>query len=231
MRNASRSAASQLVAVSLAACLWPLCPTALAQTPPHALDRSPEAAARRGGDATQGVRVDRVCTRLFDGRGEKVLVQQPGREATASATPGCRADNTAPKTAHNPAEAGSQIKAVAPSPKVPPITAGAAQVDRALSRERQVGTQIAPRVSAGRLSATLVTSGTAVFLLQSSLWTYLLILGLPLWQHVDLLPIVDTAASDESATSPSARDADDEQAVTNVFDPQGRGRTGSRGRG
>jgi hypothetical protein len=67
-----------------------------------------------------------------------------------------------------------------------------------------------------------------VFLLQSSLWTYLLILGLPLWQHVDLLPIVDTAASDESATGPSARDADDEQAVTNVLDPRGRERSGSR---
>jgi hypothetical protein len=57
----------------------------------------------------------------------------------------------------------------------------------------------------------------------------LLILGLPLWQHVDLLPIVDTAASDESATGSSAPDADDEQAVTNVLDPQSRGRGGSRG--
>jgi len=232
MRNAFRSAARQLLAASLAACLWPLCPIALAQTPSHTIDRGPEAAAQRGGDATQGVRLNRVCTRLFDGRGEKVLVQRPGREAAASATPACRASDTAPP----PAEASSHVKgatpsqkAVAPSPKaLPPITAGAVQVDRALSEERQGGTQIAPRVSAGRLSATLVTGGTAVFLLQSSLWTYLLILGLPLWQHVDLLPIVDAAASDESATGPSARDTDDEQAVTNVLDPQGRERSGSR---
>jgi hypothetical protein len=227
MTNASRSAASQFVAVSLAACVWPLCPTALAQTSPHALDRSPEAAARRGGDAAQGVRVERVCTRLFDGRGEKVLVQRPGREAAASASPVCRADNAAPKAA----EANSQVKPIAPSLELPPITAGAAQVDRALSRDRQARTPMALRVSAGRLSATLVTGGTAVFLLQSSLWTYLLILGLPLWQHVDLLPIVDTAASDEGATGEAAPDADDEQAVSNVLDAQGRGRPESGGRG
>lgn len=227
MTNASRSAASQFVAVSLAACLWPLYPTALAQKSPHAVDRSPEAAAKRGGDAAQGVRVDRVCTRLFDGRGEKVLVQRPGREAAASASLGCRADNAAVKAA----EGNSQVKAVAPSFKVPPITAGAAQVDRALSRDRQARTPMAPRVSAGRLSATLVTGGTAVFLLQSSLWTYLLILGLPLWQHVDLLPIVDAAASDEGADGEAAPDADDERAVTHVLDTQGRGRAGSGGRG
>jgi hypothetical protein len=227
MTIAFRSAASRLVAVGLAACIWPLYMTALAQTSPHTADRSPEAAARRGGEAGQGVRVDRVCTRLFDGRGEKVLVQRPGREASASAAPGCRADSVATK----PAEASSQVKTVAPSPKAPPITAGAAQVDRALSRDRQVGTQIAPRVSAGRLSATLVTGGTAVFLLQSSLWTYLLILGLPLWQHVDLLPIVDTAASDDGATGQSTSDADDDLAVTNVLDAQGRRRAEPGGRG
>jgi hypothetical protein len=174
--------------------------------------------------------VDRVCSRLFDGRGEKVLVQRPGREAAASATPGCRADNTVPK----PAEARGQVKGatpvVMPAPKGPPITAGAAQIDRSLSRDRPAGTPIAPRVSAGRLSATLVTGGTAMFLLQSSLWTYLLILGLPLWQHVDLLPIVDTADSDDGATRTSATDADDERAVSNVLDTRGRGRAGPGGR-
>ena len=208
--------------------------TALAQNSAHSVDRSPEAAARRGGDAGHGVRVDRVCTRLFDGRGEKVLVQRPGREASASAsaTPDCRPDRTATKpvaaSAPVKTEPLSQAKTVVPSTNVPPITAGAAQVDRALSRDGQTGTQIAPHVSAGRLSATLVTGGTAVFLLQSGLWTYLLILGLPLWQHVDLLPIVDAAASDDGATGQSAPDGDDEQAVTKVLNTQGPG-LGGRG--
>ncbi len=232
MRDASRSAANRLMALSLAACLWPLCPAALAQTSPHPPDGGPEAAGRRGGDTPHGVRVDRVCTRLLDGRGEKVLVQRPGREASAPATPGCRADNAAPKPAE--ARGPAPVKAVpvpAPSPKEPPITVGSAQVDRALSRDRPAGIPITQRVSAGRLSATLVTGGTAVFLLQSGLWTYLLILGLPLWQHVDLLPIVDTAAADDGATSESAPDADDERAVTHVLDAQARGRAGPGGRG
>jgi len=182
--------------------------------------------ARRGGDVARGVRADRICTRLFDGRGEKVLVKRPGRDGAASATPDCRADKPLTK----PSKADDQVKTVAPSSKVPPITAGAAQVDRALSRDRQSGTPMAPRVSAGRLSATLVTGGTAMFLLQSSLWTYLLMLGLPLWQHVDLLPIVDAAAGDDGATGDSAADADDDRAVTQVLDAQGGGRSGPKGR-
>jgi hypothetical protein len=83
------------------------------------------------------------------------------------------------------------------------------------------------RVSAGRLSATLVTGGTAMFLLHSSLWAYLLVLGLPLWQHVDLLPIVDRADDDEDPTA--APDADEEQAVTRVLATRGP-RRGSGGR-
>jgi len=183
------------------------------------------AAAKRGGEVAQGVRADRVCTRLFDGRGEKVLVKRPGHQETASDTPGCRADKAVAK----PPEAEEQVETVAPRSKMPPITAGAAQVDRALSRDRQPGTPIAARVSAGRLSATLVTGGTAMFLLQSSLWTYLLVLGLPLWQHVDLLPIVDTAAGDDAASDDPASDADDERAVTHVLDPKGHGRSGPGG--
>ena len=106
----------------------------------------------------------------------------------------------------------------APGAKMPAITAGAAQVKDAPARDPGANAPIPTRVSAGRLSATLVTSGTAMFLLQSSLWTYLLILGLPLWRHVDLLPIVDTAtASTDGIENPSS-DADEERAVTHVFD-------------
>jgi hypothetical protein len=57
-----------------------------------------------------------------------------------------------------------------------------------------------------------------MFLLQSGLWTYLLILGLPLWQHVDLLPIVDKAAENDPATPDAAPDSDAERAVNRVLD-------------
>jgi hypothetical protein len=68
------------------------------------------------------------------------------------------------------------------------------------------------------LSATLVTGGTAVFLLQSGLWTYLLLLGLPLWKHVDLLPIVDAAAHETDAAVDGADEAGEDSAVTDVLD-------------
>jgi len=232
MMNTSPSTASRLAAVSLAACLCAACPTALAQDAPRALDRSPAAGARQGGDFAQGVRVDRACNRLFDGRGEKIRAGGAGGAAGASIARDCRAQGTPSK----PIQATKQLKTapptfqvmgVAPTPEAHPITAGSVQAEDASPRDRSARAPIPRRVSAGRLSATLVTSGTAMFLLQSSLWTYLLILGLPLWQHVDLLPIVDKATDDEAATG-DAPDPDVERAVTHVLDAQ-RPRRGDAG--
>jgi hypothetical protein len=77
------------------------------------------------------------------------------------------------------------------------------------------------RVTAERLSATVLTGGAAIWLLQSGFWTYLLILGLPLWWHVDLLPIVDSAADDDEHRADGASaGADEERAVAHVL--QGR---------
>jgi len=67
----------------------------------------------------------------------------------------------------------------------------------------------------------VLTSGVAIWFLQSSFWTYLLILGLPLWRHVDLLPIVDKA-SDEAAhpTDAAGAGADEERAIARVLQAQ-----------
>ena len=48
------------------------------------------------------------------------------------------------------------------------------------------GAPLVVRVTPERLSATVLTGGTTLWLLHSGFWTYLLILGLPLWRHVDL---------------------------------------------
>ncbi|HEU5284218.1 MAG TPA: hypothetical protein VFU53_10420 [Burkholderiales bacterium] len=76
---------------------------------------------------------------------------------------------------------------------------------------------------AGRVGAAVLTGGAVIWLLQSSLWTSLLILGLPLWRHVDLLPIVDRAADVPVTRSPK-REATEEQAVADMLDAK-RGRS------
>lgn len=64
----------------------------------------------------------------------------------------------------------------------------------------------------------MLTGGAAIWLLHSSVWTSLLILGLPLWRHVDLLPIIDHTQDDEDAPPPAAVDAAEERAVADMLD-------------
>jgi hypothetical protein len=81
-------------------------------------------------------------------------------------------------------------------------------------------------VTPERLTAVVITGGTALFLVQSSFWTYLLVLGLPLWRHVDLLPIVDTEMDDDSPGAlPSheekeEEEGEEERAVADVLGTQ-----------
>ncbi len=75
-------------------------------------------------------------------------------------------------------------------------------------------------VTPERLTAVVITGGTALFLVQSSFWTYLLILGLPLWRHVDLLPIVDTEMDDDSPGTLPSHDEEEERAVADVLGTQ-----------
>jgi hypothetical protein len=62
---------------------------------------------------------------------------------------------------------------------------------------------------AERMSAALVSGGVLWFL-HSSFWASMLLLGFPLWRHVDLLAIVarvDSASPTDSAVSPIREDA------------------------
>jgi len=201
------------MAVSLIACIGAVFPMAFAQPAPQ--ERGPEAGARQGGGPALGVRVDQACNRLFDGRGQKVYGGRGG-EAGAAVTKACPPAAAAAQP--KPVETSKPLMAVAPSPALPPMAMGPVHAGEASPRDRDAHTSIAQRLTPERLSATLVGGGTAMFLLQSSLWTYLLILGLPLWQHVDLLPIVDKAAENDGAAADAAPDSDAEQAVTRVLD-------------
>jgi hypothetical protein len=81
-------------------------------------------------------------------------------------------------------------------------------------------TPLAARVTPERLGATVLTSGAVIWFLQSSFWTYLLILGLPLWRHVDLLPIVDGAADAAEHPADATAGAEEERAVAHVLQAQ-----------
>jgi len=228
MTHPLRFTVSRLAACSLIACLSTAGAAALGQTAPETPDSSAQTSPNQVGPADRGGSVYRSCTRVFDGRGEKVLAGQIGSAAGNTAEcPAARAPaHPAEATAEvKPPEPEKQIKprvdkpakVVAPTAPAPAITAGHTVADPS---ENEVDTPMAPHISAGRLSATLVTGGTAVFLLQSALWTYLLLLGLPLWKHVDLLPIVDTAAHEADTGVGGVDVADEDTAVTDVLEPR-----------
>jgi hypothetical protein len=215
--NVHRSFARRLVALSLVAAAWTAGATALAQTSPGTLD----------GDAAAGHGRDR-CPSLFDGRGERVLIEQDRTAVGSSFSRDCpsysrrspRADAEQPNAAQKPQAAEHDLA-------VPGLAAGSVQVDEPAAAEQGENAPLAVRITPGRLSATVLTSGTAIWLLQSGFWTSLLILGLPIWRHVDLLPIVDAASDDQSATNLAAQDADEERAVARVLQAQGPQQTGT----
>jgi hypothetical protein len=233
MTNPLRFTASRLAACGLILCLSTAGAAALGQTTPETFDSSAQTSASQIGPVDRGSRVYRPCTRVFDGRGEKVLAGQTDGAAGRTAAD-CRAPRAPPPPMETDKEvkppeperqvkppANTHPKVVAVPPPAPAITAGHTVADPS---ENEAATPIAPHISAGRLSATLVTGGTAVFLLQSGLWTYLLLLGLPLWKHVDLLPIVDTVAHESDAAVDDADGTGEDTAVTDVLDARSKPR-------
>ena len=66
-----------------------------------------------------------------------------------------------------------------------------------------------------RASATVVTGGVLIWLLHSGLWASLLVLGVPIWRHVDLLAIV---AQSGDASAEAVRDTSDDKALAQVLD-------------
>jgi hypothetical protein len=82
-------------------------------------------------------------------------------------------------------------------------------------------TPSAVRGDFARASATVVTGGVLVWFLQSSLWAGLLMLGVPIWRHVDLLPVLDQAGDVEEADRATASEAREDSALAQVLDAGG----------
>ena len=202
------------------------------------------ALAQRGSVAPPGGRTAaqpgehwRSCRALADGRGKQVLAGEAAQTVAAFSSKDCLADDTrAAPIARQPAPIARQPAPVArrptksperPSTEVPRLAAGSVAVDP-ISDAFGESASGAVHVTPERLTAVVLTGGTALFLVQSSFWTYLLILGLPLWRHVDLLPIVDTEMDDNSPGALPAHDEETERAVADVLGTQGGEHTGSQ---
>lgn len=221
--NVHTSLVPHLVAISLLACACAAVPTALAQTSPGTLEGHADAGAGRARDSARHDAAEAVCPSLFDGRGEKVLIRRDGAAVGSSFSKDCPSDSqqSQPVEATKPNRIQQKPAAAEHDAAVPGLAAGSVRMDRASAGERGEGTPLAVQVTPGRLSATVLTSGTAIWLLQSGFWTSLLILGLPIWRHVDLLPIVDAASDGEGATDTAVPDGDEERAVAHVLQARG----------
>lgn len=82
-----------------------------------------------------------------------------------------------------------------------------------------------------RASATVVTGGVLIWFLQSSFWASLLLLGVPIWRHVDLLPVLSQATDAGEVQRSAASEGQEDAALANVLDTgeAGAGTHGPRG--
>lgn len=219
--RACRSIAALLIGGSCAfACL----PAAGQTSSPAARVAPIDAAGRQGAQP--------ACPSLMDGRGATVRSSGTGGTAEASFARDCPAAIVRqPEPVVSPPLPIKQARPPESPAGVRGLAAGSVQADLDFADDYPDGAPLVVRVTPERLSATVLTGGTTLWLLHSGFWTYLLILGLPLWRHVDLLPIVDpTAHDDERPAEVAAAAVDEERAVARVLRGQGRRRIGARER-
>lgn len=160
------------------------------------------APAASGRDGGQGAGGERACLSLADGRGEKVLIRKNGAAVRATFDKHCP-DRSQPAVQAAPAE-GKRAHTG------PAVAVGVVRPDPG---EAVPG---ALRVDPERLGAGALTGGTALWLLHSGFWTSLLLLGLPVWRHVDLLPIVERGNAGEIC-APAVVIAPEERAVSSIL--------------
>jgi hypothetical protein len=224
----------RLVAVILLGWNWaPACLAAVTAMSEPAARATPADAAGRQGAPT-------ACPSLVDGRGATVRSRGTGGAAEASFARDCPAFIVGPAPVASPPAKplsakplpAKQAKPPESTPGVRGLAAGSVQPVLDLTDDYPDGAPLVVRVTPERLTATVLTGGTTLWLLHSGFWTYLLILGLPLWRHVDLLPIVDPTGQDDErpAEVPATAGVDEERAVARVLRGQGRPRTGARER-
>jgi len=156
------------------------------------------------------------CYAVADGRGATVRAQGTETAVAASRAKACPGNRAGTGLTKEQTRSAAKLSVGAVQ-----LASGSVDTDPLLTRSPGEGAHYVLRITPGRLTGTVLTGGTVFLLLQSSFWTYLLVLGLPLWRHVDLLPIVDATIDDEATTAPPPRDVEVERAVAAVLETRG----------
>jgi hypothetical protein len=144
---------------------------------------------------------------------EPVAVKPPNHESYSAARSQARVP--APHAHAAPPKA---VRPERPAPVRPPVER--VQIAREWDQDEQQRLDRFAPSQVERVS-TAIVSGGVLWVLQSSFWASLLLLGLPLWRHVDLLAIVARAPLDaaEDAVPPTP---EDERVARLLDDDQGR---------
>ena len=178
------------------------------------------------------------CGTLSDMHGAQVLGGGASRSARAESER-CRPDPSPPAKAAQPAPVSAVPPPIMPEKPVPEPKVGARPRARTLastpapapapvapepirvgaewSSHRAAHEQGFTRTTATRLSTAIATSGVLWFL-QSSFWASLLLLGLPIWRHVDLLAIVSHMHDDEAIERQAPSNPTEDGPISRVLD-------------
>jgi hypothetical protein len=168
------------------------------------------------------------CGALLDNHGAKVFGRGASSAGPDAETQRCNPSEDAP----------APVKEAPVAIDAPPASPRASKPARPVTRPHPAApavspverVQVSPEWESGehrrlarfapspvqRLSTVLVSGGVLWFL-QTSFWASLLLLGLPLWRHVDLLAIVARTSHDEPADSLVPPTPEDER-VAGVLD-------------
>jgi hypothetical protein len=126
--------------------------------------------------------------------GCKALADSAGREVSADrhlGSPVSRAANCPGATVAGPEDAPVQKAAerVTPDPSAGPIDVDESQSNRGAGR-------LSLKVEPIGVGLAITSGGVLFWILRSGLWASFLVMGLPLWRDLDLLPIVARGGDD-----------------------------------
>ena len=161
------------------------------------------------------------CGTLSDTHGAQVLGRGEGANARAESER-CRSDPSrpAPVTLPPPVAAPKPAPIAEPhrsrQPPPAPVAAHPIRVAAEWSSDEAKRVDRFTPTKVTRLSTAIATGGVLWFL-QSSFWASLLLLGLPIWRHVDLLAIAARAPYDKAGPQARLNPSEDES-VARVLD-------------